>query len=179
MKGGEKGDSKLIWLNDVEVFPLGHVSQSCKMALQALARSKLPIIHYGGGGAILDNRIVVCGGLQDRHVASTHAACHTYIPNISKWKPISSMATPRSFFGMVSMPEGVLAVGGDQPWTFFQYNKNPPSNEILSTISSQWKRTVPPPAWLNHYCLVTFKNSNGITTAMAIGGYNRNGVICS
>ena len=57
-----------------------------------------------------DGNIYACGGINE--TGSVLLSCERYNWKKSKWEKIPNMKTPRRCFSLVSLPQGLLAIGG-------------------------------------------------------------------
>ena len=57
-----------------------------------------------------DGNIYVCGGINE--TGSVLLSCERYNWKKSKWEKIPNMKTARRCFSLVSLPQGLLAIGG-------------------------------------------------------------------
>ena len=57
-----------------------------------------------------DGNIYACGGINESGVVL--ASCERFNWHKSKWENIPNMKTPRRCFTLVSLPHGLMAIGG-------------------------------------------------------------------
>ena len=64
--------------------------------------------------AVVNNFLIVCGGLKDNLSGSSTTKCHLFDPRICRWSRIASMCIPRANFALVAHNEQLYAFGGEQ-----------------------------------------------------------------
>lgn len=109
-----------------------------------------------------DGNIYACGGINESSVVLS--SCERFNWKKSKWEVISNMKTPRRCFTLVSLPHGILAIGG--------YNgKNYLNNvELFDFDKEKWVEL--PPLTMPrfaHTAVVT----NDLQSIIVSGGFNK------
>ena len=115
-------------------------------------------MHYGGGG-LLNDTPVICGGYYTGKVYNYESACYYHNKITNAWKLLGNMHNARSEFGFAQLNGGFWVTGGHAP-------SLTTSTEIIH-LNGTISLDKPLPTVQAGHCMVTL-NQNDV---LIIGGY--------